>query len=141
TLAAAEYADGRFALGTAVIQAAGFGGDGLTGGVGSGGQATFSVIDTAGPTGPRTLQSLTVEANGEGGLSGAGAPVQGNAGSVALVAQVPGATSSVSVSGDVALASLGTVAGATSGVSANLSGASFAIAGNLTVDATGDIGI
>lgn len=141
TLAAAQLADGQFALGSATIQAAGLGGDGLTGGVGSGGQATFSVIDTAGASGPRTLQSLTVEANGEGGLSGGATPVQGNAGSATLVAEVLGASPGISVSGDVALASLGAVAGATSGVSANLSGASFAIAGNLTVDAAGDIAL
>ncbi len=141
TLAAAQFADGRFTLGTAALQANGLGGDGLTGGVGSGGQATFSVIDTVGATGPRTLQGLTVEANGEGGLSGGGTPVQGDAGSAALVAQVQGASSGISVSGDVALASLGTVASATSGVSANLSGAGFAIAGNVAVDATGDIAI
>src|SRR5690606_4741922 len=132
------FADGQFTLGTATIQATGVGGDGLAGGVGSGGQGTFSGIDTAGATGLRTLQSLTVGASGEGGLAAGATPGQANAGSAALVAQVTAAGSVIAVRSHVALASLGSIANATSGVSAVLSGAGFALAGTLAVDATGD---
>lgn len=136
-----DLADGSFALGAVTIAANGTGGNGAVGGTGTGGVGTFAVVDSAaGPIGTRTLDSLTVEANGIAGLSGGLFPEQSDAGDVVVEVRALDAASAVVINGSVVLNSFGGVIGAPSGIEVDVAGAPLAIGGNLTVEG-GDIDI
>ncbi|MEO6041661.1 MAG: hypothetical protein ABIP41_07165 [Croceibacterium sp.] len=138
----ASLADGAFSLGTVRLAAVGTGGaGGAAGGEGTGGTASFALADVTGPSGARTVSSLTLDASGTGGSGGGGTLALADAGAVKLTAGPLNPASALTFTGDLTLTSSGTRAAAGNGATIAVSGAPLTVGGNIAVTTSRDAAI
>jgi len=138
--AIASLSDGAFVLGPFRAYADGYGGFGLDGGLGAeghGGSAQFSVVDSAGPAGVRSVDDISLFASGFSG-SGASGFAATDAGSTTLVVHAANAASAISTNGGLLANSRGTRGAPGAGFTVSVAGAPFDIGGNAFVDTARD---
>jgi filamentous hemagglutinin family protein len=135
--AVTNLADGAFALGPVILGADGDGGGGVLGGQGTGGSANFKLADSTGPTGARTIDSLSLYANGIGGTGGSAVGAS-DAGSTGLDVEAFDATSGLGITGDFVADAEGSNAPAGQGFVALIGGAPLLVGGNSTITTSRD---
>jgi len=141
TNATVALADGAFSLGDVTVEAIGTGGDGEIGGDAAGGRAEFSLVDTSGPTGARSLASLFMDSSAFPGENNGGGFGLGSPGDTLLTVRPLNPASAIDFTGNLDLFSTGGSSLGTGGIVVAISGAQLTVGGRIQMSATRDVEI